>query len=80
MSEQQDVAKEVANAVAQHDVQFDRAGFSGSIPRYTCMSPGCNCATLVKSKYPNLIDWGRAKKEFMEKHPCSSIKDIGYQI
>lgn len=80
MSEQQDVAKEVAGVVVQHDVQFDRAGFSGSIPRYTCMSPECSGATLVRSKYPNLIDWERAKKEFMEKHPCSNIKDIGFQI
>lgn len=65
----------------QHDVEYDTVGFT-HMQRFTCVSPGCDGATLV------IQPWMREKgqefcqqkaDEFMEKHPCKKVRNLGWR-
>ncbi len=62
--------------VGDHKIEFDRAGFNGSIGRFTCMTCG---STLLDNSTP-VRERNKKKFEFFKAHPYRKIEDIGYQV
>lgn len=56
----------------KHQVVLDYAGFNENIPRLTCDSEGCNCATLVRQPYMSDAVWQNSVTRFQQLHPHSS--------
>ncbi|MCT7971262.1 hypothetical protein [Laspinema olomoucense] len=65
----------------KHQVVLDYAGFQENIPRLTCYSEGCNCATLVRQPYMSDLIWQNSVTQFQQLHPhSSSLSWSQYQI
>ncbi len=65
-------------AMKAHGVELDYVGFGG-YPRLTCMTPGCDGATLIRQPYMTAEQFSDKLKEYDKAHPCKTVKKLGFR-